>query len=243
MAPQRRKGQQTVVVDGFTTIKAAQRAVDKRKTEPSSPKPVPAPEPPRKQPETAESAQQKTRIGHTAQPSRHEVVCFECGYEFFLTGRLNNVYCPKCRSMLEAGDLTIEGEWSGQAKTVGTVHVKPEAVVRGGRIVAGNMVLAGKIAGGKVEIVSQLEISGKGAFIPGLVELTDLAIGQDADVEFAGEFNARNIVIAGRLKAVINAGGLITIRAGGFFRGEARSRRLVLEDGGGLNAKLAVTAG
>jgi len=76
-----------------------------------------------------------------------------------------------------------------------------------------------------------------------LVELTDLAIGQDADVEFVGEFNARNIVIAGRLKAIINAGGLITIRAGGFFRGEARSRRLVLEDGGGLNAKLAVTAG
>ncbi len=243
MARQRRKGpQQTAVVDGFTTIQIAKRAVDKQKPDPSSKAPSTA-EPFRKPPETAASTAdgRKTRIDHTAQPSRHEVVCFECGYEFFLTGQLSNVYCPKCRTILEARDLTITGEWTGEMKTVGSVRVEPGAVVRGGRIVAGNLVLAGRIDGGRAEITGELEIRGQGGFVPGTVDLTDLAIGADSDVEFAGEFEARNISIAGRLKAKLKAGGLIEVKAGGLFRGSAHSARFAMEDGGGIDATLNIT--
>jgi hypothetical protein len=88
-------------------LKAAQRAVKKA---PAAPVP-PAP------PSVAKDsggAQKKigSHIGKTTMPTRHEVVCYECGFFFQMTGRPKSTFCPKCKANLTFSDLSIETAWS-----------------------------------------------------------------------------------------------------------------------------------
>jgi hypothetical protein len=71
------------VVDGFNVYKAAQRAAHEKKP-PATPEAAPAP--------AAAEAPKKigSHIGRTVLPSKHDVTCYECGYDFQLTGAVKS---------------------------------------------------------------------------------------------------------------------------------------------------------
>ena len=144
---------------------------------------------------------------------------------------------------MEAGDYSINSEWSGSVKTIGTVRIGDAGVVKDGSIIANNLVLAGKIENGKIQIFGSLEVSHGAAFDPAVVEAVNLVIGSGAHMTFPGNVSFKNVEIIGELEARLSAGGTVTIRPGGFFRGELTGDHLVVDDGGGLAATLAIKAG
>ena len=236
-----RRRQTEDVVDGFTTLKAAQLAASKGarpgKTKPPTEEVAPPREPEIKPVPVA----QERRIAHTAQPTRHDVVCYECGFAFLLTGQLRNTYCPKCRSILEAGEQTIDGEWTGIVKTIGVVRITATGVVKDGKIATSEVILAGSIEGGKVQAFGRLEVCAGGKFVPEALEVRNLVIGVGAIVRMEKVFSLKNVEIFGELNASINATGLVALRAGCFFNGEVSCHHLVVDDGARMVASLKIT--
>lgn len=233
------------VVDGYTTLQAAQRAAAKRvraqqtsRAEAVATFPDPKPD----KGTDSDHGAGKVRVGHTAQPTRHDIVCYECGFSFFLTGQLKSTYCPKCRSILEATEQTIEGDWNASLKTIGLIRIAPNGVVKeGGRISANCVVLEGRIEGGKVEVFGKLFVSPGGRFVPEVVRLTDLVVSSGARLNLDGDLSLRSIEIAGEVVGKLRTTGLAVVRAGGRLSGDLVGHHLVVEDGAVLNATIAVT--
>lgn len=234
------------VVDGFTTLRAAQRAAEKgvhpHKTSQLEPVEVPKPPPGRESSAGTDGDAGKIRVGHTAKPTRHDIVCYECGFSFFLTGQLKSTYCPKCRSILDAAELTIKGEWCGTLKTIGLVTIASDGVVtEGARISANCVKLEGRIAGGKVGIFGRLYLCPGGVFVPEAVTLSELVVVSGASLKLAGELCLKGIEIAGEVHGMLRITGQAVVRSGGVMSGSLVGHHLVVEDGASMNATLAVT--
>lgn len=245
MAQQRKRragGQATVVVDGLTTIRAAQRAVEKMDParKPGSPVPhSPPPPPPKPPPSPPKEGPAHGR--HTVQPSRHDIVCYECGYSFLITGSIQKVYCAKCRTILDTGEHVIDAEWQGSIRTVGTVQVGAAGVVKGGKIIAGVLVVQGRIEGGMAQ-VNQVDLCRGSACDLSFVKMRDIVIRKDAEIELPGKTTIRNMEVAGSLSASVMSTGTVVVKESGRFRGEIVGEHLVVEDGATLDASLSVTA-
>jgi cytoskeletal protein CcmA (bactofilin family) len=230
------------VVDGYTALQAAQRAAAKGvRLQPAEAKSAVQPPGPEK-PEDPDHDIGKVRVGHTAQPTRHDIVCYECGFSFFLAGQLKTTYCPKCRSMLEATEKTIDSEWVGSLKTIGLVRITATGVVKDGSVIAANCLqLEGRIAGGKVEVFGRLDVCPGGTFAQDAVRVADLSVKSGAVLRIEKELSLKSIEIAGEFHGKIKATGVVAVRAGGYLAGDVVGHHLVIEDGAALNAIIDIT--
>jgi cytoskeletal protein CcmA (bactofilin family) len=233
--------EKTTVIDGFSSIQAVRRSGKESpevRTRPSRSK-LPA--------SRADHADEgdrpaKAKIGHTALPTRHDIVCYECGYEHTITGRIHNAFCPKCHQELETGDVVVEAETDRTIKTVGAVEVKAGGVLRNASVIASQLVLAGTVENSVVNIGDRLVIH-KGAKVDlHQVKYRNLVIAAGAKFTYRKKISCRNVTIDGELRGKLHPSGVARIRAGGLLRGEIHSQHLIVEDGGGLKAKVFVGA-
>lgn len=181
-------------------------------------------------------------IGKTIQPTRRTIRCFECGYEFQLSGTVGAIYCSRCRARIELGDVTVTGEQREDIRTGGTVHVKPGGVVKAGvRIMAGNIILEGTLEpGASVTCTQWLEI-GPGAVVSARqLDTRKLRVAKGAEVRFSGKLAVQHVEIHGLLEADLEAEGLISLRADGILRGTVRGSHLQVEEGATLEARMFI---
>ncbi|MBN2092730.1 polymer-forming cytoskeletal protein [candidate division KSB1 bacterium] len=81
---------------------------------------------------------------------------------------------------------------------------------------------------GKLTLKHSLRIDGK---VKGRVETTDsLTIGRDGEIQ-GDEIKVKNAVIGGTVIGNITATGKITLEANSVFRGEMKTKKLVIHDG------------
>lgn len=225
------------VVDGYTVVKLVRRTVAGGDEPAPSPSPVPQKKPP------AADGEKKLHIDHTVVPSKHPIRCYQCGYEFFLTARLPKTYCPKCRIILELTDYTIEGEWSESLKTAGMIRIAPQAVVKAGELLATDVVLEGRVEGGRVEAYRRLELGPGAVYDPSRLRAPDLRVAPGAEIRLKEQVSFRDVEILGSLDARLRASGRVTVHAGALLIGELESAHLVVEEGGGLRARVRVEPG
>ena len=217
----------TDVMDGYTVVRLVKHAKDSgvepaRKTEapPSSPKP--------------ERAEPVRHISRTVQPTKRPLRCYECGYEFQITGRIEKTYCPKCRASLELTDHTIESDWSQDLKTAGTIHILPAGVIKGGCIIGHDIILEGKVEGGRAEAFGTLEVRPGAVFSEEQVKSRHLRVAQGVELSFQQKRVQHNVEVLGLLSAEMEVTGRLEIRAGGHLMGRVQSKHLMVEEGGGL---------
>jgi len=139
------------MIDGYSSVQALRRLDGK-----ASPRAKPPEE--SALDEGAAAPPKPAGFGHTALPTRHELICYSCGYAFVVTGRLDKVICPKCRTQLETGDKHIDGAWSGNLKTVGRVYINSGATVTSSSIVAMDIRVAGICRNTRLEPTRHLEL-------------------------------------------------------------------------------------
>jgi len=225
------------VIDGLSSVRAVRRKGGSQgpKTR-STPTHLPAQG---REPPTAEDPlPSRARIGHTVIPEKHEIVCYECGYAFTLPGKIVDTYCPKCRKILKVADYTIEGEWTKNLKTIGTIEIKPGAVVRDASLVALRIVLAGDIEQATVQWCHVLEMQAGAKFNLGSMLVHDVHIAEGATIRLRRKLTCRNIEVRGTLRAPVHPSGSLKIMPGGMFGGEFHGSRLIVEDGGAMKAKV-----
>ena len=223
----------TKVVGGFDTFKAAQRAAgsvrsgkgaERKPSGGTSGGPVPI----------------ASRINHTALPTKHEIMCYECGYEFQLTGRTPTTHCPKCRKMLEIKDHIINGEWSETVKTAGKVDILSDAVIRSGKIMATDIRLSGRVEGGQLQAYRWLELNAGAVFDEKAIEPRNLRIGPGANVVLKRGLSLRDLEVHGVLKADVTAEGSVMIKTSGCLKGSLSSAHLTVEEGGGIKGRVRI---
>lgn len=229
------KRNKTKIVDGYTTLRAAQRHVQQ---DHAPPRPAsdaaPASTPPPKSSATI------GRIGHTALPTKYEIVCYACDFEFKMTGKTGNTLCPRCKKKLDLGDHTVNEVFEGEIVTAGKVHLTAGAVLSGGRIVANDIRLEGTVKSGELKAHKTLELVA-GASIPekGVVA-RHLRIAAGMQMTFKKPVTFKDVEVAGELDADLTATGLVTIKPGGHLLGRLHTGHLAVEEGGGLSADVNV---
>jgi len=222
------------IVDGYSVYKAAQRAEEH---DSGSSNPIPVPE--KKSAEPSEDAIGK-RIGRTVMPTRHHYTCYECGFEFHLTGAVHKTYCAKCRAHLTLENISVSGSWQKDIITAGTVHIKKDGVILGGKIQANQIIVEGVVEGGSLSAFAWLELRGKAAiYDEKRMKSAGLRIGTDATL-ILPELHFHNIEVVGVLRTRVVASGCVHVRSGGLLEGEVCGQHLAVDDGGGLRAKLHV---
>jgi len=226
-------------LDGYAVIKAARRAAGKEK-EGSRPKKAERKPEPADSQRPAEGKSPGLHIRHTVRPPTHEIICYECGYSFRLTGKAQRTFCPRCRVILDMTDYSIETVWHQPIKTCGRIRLAPHAVVENAELVAGEIILEGTVKEGRLRALRVLEIHPRARFDLSQVHTRDLRIASGAVVRSRQPVTAENIEVSGKLEGRIQATGRIIIHVGGLVKGELSGPHLVVEEGGGLRARCAI---
>jgi cytoskeletal protein CcmA (bactofilin family) len=183
-------------------------------------------------------AQPHAVFARTVEPTRRTVRCFRCGYEFRFAGGAKDVYCAKCHAKIDLSDRVIAGIFSGEIMTAGHVWLKPGSRLEGARIVAGSVRLEGELDGtSHLEATQWLELGPGAAYEPRLIDTESLRVAAGAKVVFHNRFFVKHLDIFGTVEGDVEATGLVSIRAGGFFGGKLKSQHLEVEEGGGLRAR------
>ena len=221
-------------VDGFALVRAVRHAkAEGHDVSPSKPGPAPsAPTPAAEKP--------VARFGSTALPSKNEVVCYHCGYTFQTTGKVQTLYCAKCRTILEKKDFELDGESTADVTTTGSIRLGPNAVLKGGTLTARDVILAGRMEGGTIKAFRRVVIEPEAVWLQEQITAADLRVAAGARVEWKGKVLFRNVDVCGELRVDLACSGLLSVFPGGHFQGRLHGAHLMVEEGGGLTGDFRV---
>ncbi len=251
MADSKGKG----MIDGFASVQALRRAREDRPeadlhdpavtTLPApgdAPPPPVGPTPPTAAPTAPapRSGGTPARIGHTALPTRHELVCYECRYAFAVTGSLDKVFCPKCRTELVTTSITVNDGWSEDVKTVGTIHVAAQATLKQVELIGTDIVIAGDVTQATIKPTRGLSLDTGARVRMSDLDGPVLEIVAGARLKLEDPLICDRLTVHGELTAEIRARGVVTLATGSRFSGILHAAHLVIEDGAALRADLRI---
>ena len=181
-------------------------------------------------------------IGKTIQPTRRTIRCFDCGYEFQLSGTVGAIYCSKCRAKINLGDVTVSDVQRDDIRTGGTVHILPGAVIAPGvKVMAGNVIIEGRLeSGASVSCTQWLQIGPGAQATARQLETRNLRIAAGASIQIPGKLAVQHLEVLGKLEADVEASGLVSLRAGGHLCGVVRGHHLQVEEGAALEARMFI---
>jgi len=227
------------MIDGFMSVQAVRHQGERGPDRKPSGEDPSAANAAKDAPDSAQT-QKKASIGHTALPSRHELICYACGYGFVVTGRLDKVICPRCREQLETGDHHIEGEWQRDLRTVGQVYVHSGASVGEITIMATDIIIAGDCTQAVLKPTRLIELETGGVTDPEALNARRIRIRAGARISLSAPLRCSDLEVYGELQATATPTGIVTIHPGGMFRGHLAAEHLIVHEGGGLNATLRI---
>jgi cytoskeletal protein CcmA (bactofilin family) len=171
------------------------------------------------------------------------MICYACGAEFTVAGRMGTIVCSKCRTVLNQADVPWGENGEAAVKTVGVLTILPGATVREGHLlVARDVVLEGRVEGGRLRALRRLEIRAGAVYAEAFVETRDLLVGPGAHLALGQERSFRDVDVAGELHANLRATGALILREGAYFQGDVYAARLIVEEGAGLVGEVRVGA-
>lgn len=236
------------MIDGYMAVQSVRRKTGHQADEPSAAGTAPhgAQQAPKdvaaggREDRSAATVARPAPFGQTALPTRHDISCYGCGYHFVVTGRLDRVICPKCKTELTTGDKTICGPFSGTIETVGTVTIHAGAKVTDSRITASVIRIAGQCEGTQLCPGQRVELETGAALDTARLGEVDVLVARKAEVQLQDDLHCRSLRIEGTLTAQVRTQGLVVLQAGARFRGKLEAAGLVVADGAGLQGELAI---
>lgn len=174
----------------------------------------------------------------TAVPTAREIVCYECSTSLEVRGAMTHTVCHKCRTKLEIKDEIIDGDWSGELVTAGTVTVEKNArLADDSRITANNIMLRGPITSGVLIASRRITIDTEAPVDFSRLTTLDVEISKEIRLDLGSDVvRMRHVEVYGVLEACLKLSGLLCVRSSGSFSGECEGGRLKVEEGGGLDA-------
>ncbi len=223
--------------DNFSFLRALNKSKTTRRPN-RKPPPVEQPDPRA----TEQAAQTQPVARRTAIPSRNNLVCFQCGYRFQLSGHTPHTLCPKCRTKIQLNDFPIAKTWTeNMALHRGTIHILPEGRVIDGELIARHIILEGAVEGGTVQALETLEVRKGARLNEASLQASNLLICAFAEVCLSLDATYRNVTVYGSLlvKKLHVTGSLILLEDSEFI-GELHGREVYVEEGSNMHARVYI---
>jgi len=239
------KKKKTEVMDGFAVVRMVSQAKKDGFVPPAAGKNAAAPKPPPPVPVKSNSLQTPGappgRHFKTVQPPKWTLRCFECGYEFHISGRTQTIYCAKCRAAIDLGDYAVDGPWTRPIKTGGRVHIRKNGHLQHVAFMAGNITMEGTLdEQSALECSQWLEIGSDAILSDRQFKTHNLRLAAGATLKLSRKLRIHHLELFGTLEGEVEATGVVTIHDGGDLCGSVRGAHLQVEDGGGLSARVFI---
>lgn len=213
------------MVNGFDAIRAVHRAKHLDPTQSAESTPIP---------------ESGAKINRTALPTRHEITCYECGFEFHMAGKTETTFCSKCRTKLDISDHVIDGDCTEPLKTAGRIHLTSSGVLKGGVLMGADVRLEGRFERGAVTAFRRLEVGPGILFDSSCMKGRDLWVLADAKVNVKEPVTFRHLNVSGDCRGNFLVSGTVVLNPAGSFEGKLSCRAIEVEEGAFLNADLNV---
>jgi len=171
-------------------------------------------------------------------PKQRRITCFECNAELEVPVSAESTMCKWCSRYLDLHDYRITTAMAKNFKTKGRFVIEAKGNVFNTDIVAGDVVIKGKLHG-KLRAEHSLTIH-SGAEIKGSVTTALLIIPPDNHFRWTNALAVGSAEIAGELAANLQATGTVTLKSTGRCFGNVAAVRLVMEEGAVIVGNLRI---
>jgi cytoskeletal protein CcmA (bactofilin family) len=180
---------------------------------------------------------QRLREKIAPHPARH-IACHECGHEHEVQPLSEFTACPACGTSIALHDIEITGHSTRIVHTHGTVRVSREGFLNSTRIVCGNAVVEGRIAG-RITCSGTLRLGGHGV-CRAQITTKSLLIDRGASLQFPYTLHVGDIIVRGHIAADVECAGTLHIGRHGALEGDIRARSMIVEKGGSYAGEVQV---
>ncbi len=162
-------------------------------------------------------------------PQQRRITCFECNAELDVPASAESTMCKWCSRYLDLHDYRITTAMAKNFKTKGRFVVEAKGNVFNTDIIAGEVVIKGKLHG-KLRAERSLTIY-SGAEIKGSFTTAHLIIPPDNHFRWTNPLMIGSAEIAGELAASLQATGTVILKSTARCFGDLAAVSLVIEEG------------
>lgn len=228
-----RKVKKAEFVDGLATVRAVKRVRSKKNENKSentkASHPVTISETHKK------SNSAKPKIKTTIVPEKHSIVCYHCLFSFFITGKLQNNFCPRCKQLLIADNINISSDWEGVIRTIGNVNIASNLNLLRGSITAGNLYLYSDASRIELYVTGSLHLYNNANFDPEKSHFNELVIEKDCCVSFNKPLKCNILTVYGIINGNINC-DRVTLCSTSKISGTLHTKSISIEEGASISA-------
>ncbi len=172
-------------------------------------------------------------------PNSLLVRCFECGGEHEVAAAAQSATCRHCGAYVDLQNYKINGSFSREIKTCGSLLVLARADLASSKVICGSATIYGKV---RANLYSSGDVAvryeGK---IYGDMEGRNLHIEKGADVEFVRPLKFASAEIDGRMSGQLFSDGHVVIRRNGHLSGSVSAKAFTVEQGGGFDGEITIS--
>lgn len=162
-------------------------------------------------------------------PDKRHITCFECQAELDIPASAESTMCKKCSRYIDLKNYTITSAVSKNFKTKGDFVIEPKGYVFNTEIVAGHVVLKGRLLG-KICAEQSLTIFST-AEIKGSFKTAKLIIPEANLFRWTEPLAVADAEIAGEFVGSIIASGTVIVKATARMFGEVTAKSCLVEAG------------
>ena len=172
-------------------------------------------------------------------PNSMVVRCFECGGEHEVAAAAQSATCRHCGAYVDLQNYKINGSFSREIKTCGSLLVLARADLASSKVICGSATIYGKV---RANLYSSGDVAvryeGK---IYGEMEGRNLHVEKGADVEFVRPLKFSSAEIDGRMSGQLISDGHVVIRRNGHLSGSISAKAFTVEQGGSFDGEITIS--
>lgn len=182
----------------------------------------------------------KQRFGDLigAKPKPRVAQCFECSGSHEVSSTATSSTCKACGAYIDLQDYKVNGSFSRNIKTRGTIFVGTKGDLSSSKIICSEAVLHGKMRGNLYcEGPVTIRVEGK---LFGSIEAGPVIVEKGSDVQFARPLKAASLEVHGRMSGHVASGSHIIISRSGSLEGDVTATGFTVEKGGLYQGELTI---
>lgn len=183
----------------------------------------------------------KQRLGELmgTRPKQRVAQCFECNSAHEVSSSASSSTCKACGAYIDLQDYKINGSFSRNIKTRGTVYLGSKGDLSSSKIICSEATLHGKMRGnlhcdGPVTI----RVQGK---LFGTIEAGPVVVEKGSDVQFSRPLKTTSLEVHGRMVGHVASETHIIITKHGALEGDVTATGFTVEKGGIYQGELTIT--
>ena len=183
----------------------------------------------------------KFRIGDliSNKPKQRVAQCFECHSAHEVSSTATSSTCKACGAYIDLQDYKINGSFSRNIKTRGTVYLGSKGDLSSSKIICSEATLHGRMRG-NLHCDGPVTIRAQGRLF-GTIEAGAVVVEKGSDVQFSRPLKVASLEVHGVLTGHVMSASHILVSKTGSLDGDVTATGFTVEKGGIYQGELTIT--